>query len=691
MTHRSPSDDAPEHLPAPDRSMQRLLAPSAIAVVGASPHPDKIGHVLLRNLADFPGRVEPVHPTATEVLGRRAYPTVAAIPDPVDLALLAIPPEATPKALRDCVDARVGAAVIYSGGWAETGEAGKRLQDELRAIAREGGVRLLGPNTSGFIAPERGIFATFVADLPQVVSPGSLAIVAQSGGVNLSLCFQAQSEGLGVRLGIGLGNAADVSFPDILNWLAHDKGTAVVALAIEGVEDGRALVAAVERLSARRPVVALALGRADVSEFARSHTGALTGSYRLKRAALAQAGAVVVDNLTELVDAASALGAVRLPPLADAGVGVVTGQAGPGLLLMDALLARGLKVPPLSDGARARLRELLPPLTYQQNPVDTGRPTAAFGDVLRTVMQSPGIDVLAVSLLHEPNAVDPEAALKGSGPAVLQSQGPAAAYTELRSRMRRQGVALLPTPDRAAVAVAALAQDARGRFRRADAARDEDKAAITRYRPTGPWDEACAKGLLGELGIRSPERVVCSTRSEARTALARLGAPLAVKLLRAGVSHKTELGGVHLNVSTLAQLESALDAIGKIEGARYLLEKMVPDGPELLAAARRDVVFGPIVVLGSGGVAADLEDDVAIRLAPVGAAQTRWMLSELASAARYRGFRGAPAVDEIELGGVLSRLGDLIVARKDIELVEINPLRVTIKGLCALDAVVAGS
>ncbi len=679
-----------ETLSAASVSMNRLLAPASIAVVGASPHPDKIGNVLMRNLAGFAGRLEPVHPTATEVLGRTAYRTVSAIPGSVDLALLAIPPEATANAITDCVSAGVGAAVIYSGGWGETGETGRKRQDELRAIARDGGLRLLGPNTSGFIAPHAGIYATFVADLPDTVNAGSLAIVAQSGGVNLTLCFQAQNEGLGVRLGIGLGNAADVAVPDVLNWLAEDEGTSAVVLALEGVADGRALVAAVRRLTERCPVVALTVGRSDVTEFARSHTGALTGSYRLKRAALAQAGAVVVDDLTELMDAAAALSAVRLPPLEHAGVGVVTGQAGPGLLLADALLSRGQRIPSLSDEVCKRLATILPPLTYQQNPVDTGRPTAAFKDVLHVVKSSPGIDVLAVSLLHEPNAVDPVIVMQGSGPAVLQSQGPADAMVRLRAQMRAHGVAVFPTPERAAAAVSALVRDARARHQRT-LPTGGDRRKVPSFRPDNAWNEAQAKELLALLDIRSPERVVCSSRAEAHKAMTKLGPPVAVKLLQAGVAHKTELGGVHLNVSTTAQLDAALDAIDKTHGARYLLERMAPMGPELLVAARRDDVFGPIVVLGSGGTGAEIEDDVAIRLAPLNDREAGRMLSELTSAARYRGFRGAPAVDEPELGRLLARLGDLLVTREDIELVEINPLRVTPAGLVALDAVVTAA
>jgi len=670
----------------------RLLAPRSVAVVGASPGAGKIGNVLMRNLAGFPGPVFPVHPTAPEVLSRRAFASVSAIPEDVDLALLAIPAEAVPGAIKDCAAKGVGGAVIYSGGWAESGDAGRARQEEILGVARAAGVRLLGPNTSGFVRPGRGLFATFVADLPRTIKDGPLAIVAQSGGVNLTLCFLAENEGVGVRLGVGLGNAVDVGFADVLAALAEDDGASVVALAIEGIAEGRAFFEAVERLAARRPVVAVKVGRADVSSFARSHTGALTGSYRVTRAALAQAGAVVVDDLTELMDAARALGAARLPPLADPGVGVVTAQAGTGLLLADALLARGVRLPTLGAETRARLSRLLPPLTFQENPVDTGRPSATFGDVLRAVREAPGVDLLAVSLLHEPDAVDPATALAGAAPAVLSSQGPREEIDALRARVAAARVPLFATPDRTARAVHALVRDARRRSQRMAAAGDAWTVAVPETRPaTGRWDEDAGKALVAALGIATPRRVVCATRDEARAALATLGGPVAVKLLHEAVLHKTEVGGVHLAIADEAALARALDAIDRTAGARYLVEEMAPAGPELLVGARRDASFGPIVVLGAGGIGAEAEDDLAVRLAPLSRAEARGMLSELASAWRYRGHRGAPAVDEEALASALAALGALITARTDIAEVEVNPLRVTARGLFALDALVVGT
>jgi acetyltransferase len=369
-------------------------------VIGASATPGKAGNALVGSLAGFGGPVFAVNPRGEPVGGRPGYERIGEVPEAVDLALLAVPVPAVLGALAECAEARVGAAVVHSGGWAEAGGEGTELQAALTAFGRETGLRILGPNTSGFFDPGTGLCASFVrtaAELPA----GGLAIVAQSGGVNHALAFQAAGESIGIRLGVGLGNAVDVGFAEVLRHLAGDDSVEVVALAVEGVSDGRRLVDAVEEVAARVPVVALKTGRTDVDAFSRSHTGALTGSWRVTRAALAQAGAVVVDDLTALVDAAQALRLVRLPASAEPGVGVVTGQAGPGLLLADELAYRGTALPELPAATLARLSELLPPITFQRNPIDTGRPTETFGAVLDAVGAADGIDLLAVYLLDE--------------------------------------------------------------------------------------------------------------------------------------------------------------------------------------------------------------------------------------------------------------------------------------------------
>lgn len=692
-----------------------------MAVVGASASPGKAGHELVRALEPFPGEVAPVNPRGGEIAGRQTYRSVEELPVAPELALIAVPPPALPSALRDCAAAGVGAAVVYTGGLAESGREGEAIQAELGRIADDSGIRILGPNTSGFLRPGARLFASFVAAARRIPA-GGLAIVSQSGGINHALAFLAAGEGLGVRLAVGLGNAVRTDFADVVDHLRLDPGVEAIALHLEGVADGRALFEAVERAAARVPVVALKAGRADVGELARSHTGALAGEWRLTRAALAQAGAVVVSDSVELIDAARALCASRLPPRADPGVGIVSGQAGPALVMADKLRSAGVRTPELREETRARLADLLPAITYQRNPVDTGRPGPSFPEVLRLVAADPAVDALGVYQLHEPEAADPRQLLGALDPrrvpAVLATAGPAPELAALREAGAEMRVPVYPTPERAARALRSLVVDSRARERRGRAgARGETAAPGPAFHgeggsdagerrpgprehrapaeaPSGdgrhPLNENEAKGLLEAAGIRTPARAACASREEALAALGRVGPPVAVKRLDRALQHKSEAGAVHVGVRDRSGLERALEAIDAAAtgpGEGYLLERAVPAGPELIAGARVDPHYGPVVLLGAGGLLAEAIEDVSMRLAPLAHAEAAEMLPELRGRRAFEGFRGAPAVDPDELGGVLLALSRLITeAEGGLVEIEANPLRATPEGLVALDA-----
>lgn len=677
-----------------------LFDPRGIAVVGASRNPGKLGAAMARSLSGFGGFLAPVNARDDTM-----YPSVgaAAAAGPVDLALLCVPAAACADVLAEAAAAGVGAAVVCGGGFAEAGGDGIEHQRRLGAIARHSGIRLLGPNTSGFLAPHTRLTASFVPGAHRV-APGAVAVVAASGGVNHALAFALTEAGHGVSLAVGLGNGAGVTAPDVLDHLADDPRTAAVALHVESVADGPRLVASVRRLTETRPVVALVVGRHDVGAFAASHTGALATSWRTTRAALAQAGAVLVADERELVDAVGALAVTRARPCADPGVGVVTAQAGPGLLLLDDLRGRGIRVPELTPGTRETLAGLLPPLTFQRNPVDTGRPGSELGAVLAAVGADPGVDVVAGYVLHEPDAVDVVAAvtegMTGGVPVVVGLGGVGEEVARDRRALRESGVAVADDARGVAAATAALLADAHARTARpATAAQLADAHART-TRPAGsaPWqaptglatryDEHTGKGLLEQLGVTTMPRHACADRAAAHAAFDSIDAAVAVKLLDADVLHKTEIGGVHLGVSTHADLDAALDELDAAGARRYLVEAMAPAGIDLVVGARRDVVFGPVVLVGLGGTVAEALADVAIRLAPLSPGEAAGMPSELAGRALLAGWRGGPVLDPDDLGTIVSRLGDLLVAHPLLDEIEVNPLRLTPQGLIALDAVI---
>lgn len=669
--------------------LDALFAPRAVAVLGASTVPAKLGAVMARSLTAFPGPVLGVARAADPARGVYASLAdgVAATGAPVDLVISCVPAHATPGALRDAAAAGARAALVCAGGFAEVGGDGERLQRELADVVRETGLRLLGPNTSGFLVPHRSLTATFVPGAAAVPA-GGIAVVAASGGVNHALAFALAGEHAGVRLAVGLGNSVDVTSADVLDHLAADDGVGAVALHVESVDDGARLVAAVERLSDRVPVVALIVGRSDVGEFARSHTGALATSWRTTRAALRQAGAVLVDDERDLVDAVRALSGARLRPAPAPGVGIVTGQAGPGLLLADGLRTAGVQVPELAAATIDVLAALLPPLTFQRNPVDTGRPDPmTLPQVVRAVAADDAVDVVGLYALLEPDAFDLRAALPATPgvPLVVMTGGAPAQVQQALADLAADGRAACPTPAAGGTALRALVEDARTAWHRADdLVRPPAGAGLSRS-----LDEDEAKSLLARHGLASMPRRACPDRAAAHAALRELGGPVAVKLLDAAVLHKSELGGVHLGVQTADELDAALDALERAGARRVLVEQMAPAGPELLLGARRDPVFGPVVVLGLGGTTAEALADVAVRLAPLSRRQADGMLDDLAGRAVVEGFRGAAAVSRPALVDAVVAVALLLVANPGLGEVEVNPLRVLPDGrLAALDAVV---
>jgi len=678
---------------APD--LTALFEPRGVVVVGASTSPGKLGHAMAQSLESYAGSVRLVNARPSPGMFGSIADAVSSTAD-IDLAVMCVPASVTASAVRESADAGVRAALICAGGFAEAGGAGSGYAQDLDAVIAETGIRVLGPNTSGFFVPGDSLFASFVPGVREFGS-GSVAVVAASGGINHVLSFGLQEEGAGVSLGVGLGAGQDVTAPDVLRYLAAHEQTRAVILHVESIPDGRDLVDAVAALAASKPVIALIVGRNDVAEFAQSHTGALTTSWRTARALLRQAGAVVVDDEAHAVAAAIALSKGRARPQRAPGIGLISGQAGPGLVVADRLLGDGWTLPALSAHSARRLSDHLPPLTFQGNPVDTGRPGESFPDVVAVVSEDPSIDIIGVYAITEevidlPRAVARGLASEGSVAAVVAVDGTSTDVAAARRSARDSGIAIVRGPTPLARALSALAEDARlravldGEAPRARHARTPEPADGW----DGDWDEIRAKDLLGTLGIRTPLRRRCASRAEAQAALVTLGRSVAVKLVDADVFHKSDIGGVVLGVDSPQAMDAALDSLESIGASEFLVEEMAGAGVELVVGARIDEAFGPVVVVGLGGVAAEVMGDVAIRSAPLNERAASAMIDDLVAVDLVDGYRGAPAVDRSELGRILMSLGQVVAAGRIAE-VEINPLRVTADGLVALDAVVVAA
>ena len=440
-------------------NLQPLFRPDSIAVVGASATEGKLGYEAMANAVAFEGDVYPVNPSgAGRVFGEPFVGSVTHIDDGVDLALLAVPANVVPDVVAECGEAGVGGAVIYAGGFAEAGDGGDERQQAVVDAASEHDLALLGPNTSGFVAPASTLMASFAGGVERL-DPGGVTILAQSGGVAHQLAFSAHREGRGVATMVGLGNRANVGFREAIPYFDEDPNTDAIVLHVEGTDDGRALLEACRE--SETPVLAYKVGQADVGDFAESHTGALTGDHALYTAGFQQYGVPTVESTTELFDAGQAL--AESPEPDGANVGVVTAQAGPGIIIADRLQRAGATLPKLAADTQDRVGDILPGITYAQNPVDTGRPMPEFGDVIEAVAEDENVDAVLVYELFEEALGLPQEALDGLAervgkPVLFATEGPADPMAEDLQALRDADVPVFTSPERGAEAAAALAR-----------------------------------------------------------------------------------------------------------------------------------------------------------------------------------------------------------------------------------------
>jgi acetyltransferase len=669
-----------------------------VAVLGASRNPAKLGHRLVQNLLapGFTGEVYPVNPSGEAILGRDAVPRVEELPRGLDLALVSLPASAVLPAVRTLGARGCRICVILASGFGEIGREGRAVQDEIEAIARTTGMRIVGPNCMGVVNVPGRLNASYFWDVPR--QPGGISFVSQSGAYGGLFFREVRDRSLGVAKFLSIGNQCDLGFAECLAWLADDPDTRVVGLFVEGLRDGRAFVAAARRLARAKPVVALKGGRADAGRRAAgSHTGSLAGAWEIYRAAFAAAGVVAVDETEELFDAIAALDAQAARPPRDRAVAILTISGGPSVVAADAAEAAGLRVPALPEARRAALRAHLPSFGADGNPIDMTpqMEPGGFGPSVRLVLDAPEVSgAVAIDIgLDRPEYADALAA------AQLATDKPVVACTvdtpEMDRRLRVAGIPLVPGPERAVRAYRALVRRAELQRRspgssarqpvRALPAGLEERLATA----GGPLAHADARGLLQAYGVPFPRERVVAGAEEALSEGQEIGYPLVVKTARPDVLHRTEAGGVILSVADSEALVRALRALeARLGAGPVLVQEEVPRGLELLVGGRRDPSFGPTVLVGLGGVLAELLRDVSIGLAPLALDDARAMIVEGRRAELVRGYRGAAAVDEGALAEILVGVGDLLVERPTIAELDLNPLIASRGRIVAVDALV---
>lgn len=692
----------------------RLLNPQGIAIIGASSDLTRIGGQPIRALTEFgfAGNVYPVNPKYQEIKGLKCYPDIASVPQPCDVALVCVPAKFVPDTLRQCGQAGIDFAVVLSAGFREIGEKGAELQQELDAALQESGVRIIGPNSQGILGPNNSLFCGFGAPfMYQHPKGGRVAMITQSGGFGFAVMGLSEAQGVTFNYVISTGNEADLGALDLIDDFISRDDTDVIATYLEGVSDGRRLIALGKRaLAASKPILVWKVGNSAAGrQAAASHTANLSAGYELYRAAFREGAFVEVNDVDDLVDMSRAFGMHRFPN--GRNVAVVSVSGGAGVLLADRCEGLGLSLPELAESTLYELGKLLPSFSSYANPIDVTaqvfNDTSVFNKVLSVVARDPNADQLIVVLasvegmLAEKIATElVEVSRTTTKPIFVVSSAPPGRAEAAMLQFKNGNLAVYSTPGRAAKSAAALAEFAcrRGLDSDSEPVRVLAKKDLPSFGVSGILSEHKSKTVLRAYGIPIVDEVLMSVDEALQLQECPLDFPVVAKLESADLPHKTEAGAVKINIDSLAKLQSSI--LEMVESsAKYKknvridgvsLQEMA-DGLEVIVGAVRDPYFGPTIVLGLGGVFTELLQDVVHRFAPFDLKTAREMILQLRSAPLLTGYRGKPALDIDALADVLSRLSWLMVDHADvISEIDINPLFVRSqgKGVVAADALV---
>jgi acetyl coenzyme A synthetase (ADP forming)-like protein len=667
-------------------SLRPFFEPSSVAVVGASRRRGSIGGELFRNIleGDFAGAAYPVNRDGEPVAGVRAYRSIEEIPDAVDLAVISLPGAAVHEAAEQALRKGVRALVVISAGFAEIGREGAERQDELLALVRAHGARMIGPNCLGIAVAKRSLNATFAA---RSAPSGNIGFSSQSGALGLALLEAADARGLGLSAFVSIGNKADVSSNDLLEWWEDEDETKVVLMYVESFGNPRRFGRIARRLARRKPILAMKSGTtASGQRAASSHTAALAGSEAAVDALFRQAGVTRAGSLEELIDVAALLSSQPEPR--GRRVAVLTNAGGLGILCADACEAVGLELPEPSTATRERLASFLSPEASLANPVDMlgGATAATYGQALPALLEDPQIDSVVVLFVPTVTATAEQVAEELERTA-RESKEPKPVLAVVMSAagipgpLRRPGarIAAFGYPESAARALGRAAERADW-LRRPHGTVPElegvDRQAAERVVRDAleaegeAWlDPAATRELLLAYGLPLvPERLADSPE-DAVSAAGELGFPVVVKTAAAG-AHKTELGGVALDLGDEQSVRQAAERIG----GPVIVQPMIRGGAELLAGVVQDPVFGPLVAFGSGGVLAELIGEAAFRIAPITDMDAQELVTAGKAGRLVRGFRGAPPADEAALADLVLRLARLGEELPEVAELDLNPV-----------------
>ncbi len=682
-------------------SMARLFEPRSVAIIGASRERGKIGAEILHNVvsAGFRGAIYPINPSASEIEGVRCFPRLLDVPDSVDLAIVSVPAALVPAAIDDCVAKGVKGVVVITAGFSETGAEGRRREAALLDRIRDAGIRMVGPNCMGLVNtnPAVRLNATFAPIYPP---EGRVGLSSQSGALGLALLDYAARLNLGISTFVSVGNKADVSSNDLVQYWAEDPRTDVILLYLESFGSPGVFARIARRVARRKPIVAVKAGRSSAgARAASSHTGALAESDAVVDALFRQAGVIRTGTLEELFDVAALLAHQPVPR--GKRVAIVTNAGGPGILAADACEAQGLELPALASETAAALREFLPAAASVANPVDmlASAPPEHYARTLERVLADPNVDSVLVIFIP-PIATDTDAVARAIGQGTRAAGEKPVLAIFMSARGAPEILKPIPSyafPEPAAIALARAVRYGAWRDRPPgavpelpDVRRGEAEAVVAAAlaRGGGWLDAAECDRLLAAFGIPTAPLRLAATPAAAAAAAEELGLPAVLKAVGPAIVHKTGVGGVRVGLETAAAVRAAAEQMAsRIEGLTgFLVQPQVSGGVEVIVGVVRDPTFGPLVVYGSGGTLVELLADAAFRLHPLTDADAAAMLDEVRGTALLRGYRGAPRADEAALRDILLRVSALVETCPEVREMDLNPVKVLAKGARVLDA-----
>ncbi len=692
-----------------------FFAPERVAVIGATENPGSVGRTLFWNLISNPfgGVVFPVNPKRSHVLGVKAYPNIRAVPEQIDLAVVVTPAVAVPKVISDCVESRVKAAIVISAGFKELGPEGARLEQEALGQARRGKIRIIGPNCLGVMSPTTGLNATFAAAMAR---PGNIGFISQSGALCTAVLDWSLREMVGFSAFVSIGSMADVGWGDLIDYLGDDPRTRSIIIYMESIGDARGFLSAARDVALSKPIIVIKAGRSEAAaKAAASHTGTLAGSDDVLEAAFRRCGVLRVQTMGQLFYVAEVLG--KQPRPQGPRLAILTNAGGPGVLATDTLIGVGGKLAELAPETMDALNGILPREWSHGNPIDIlGDATPErYAKAVEIVAKDPNTDgllaVLTPQAMTDPTQIAEQLKpfAKLDGKPILASWMGGTGVAAGESILNRAGIPTFAYPDTAARVFHYMWQytySLRGLYETPVLPTDYDESAAAREEAAKTIDaarkagrtlltEAESKQLLAAYGIPTVETRVATSEKEALKAAKELGFPVVLKLHSETITHKTDVGGVQLNLRNEDAVRRAYRAIEtsvrEKAGAEHFqgvtVQPMVKlDGYELILGSSLDAQFGPVLLFGTGGQLVEVFKDRALGLPPLNTTLARRLMERTKIYTALKGVRGRKPVDLAGLEQIMVRFSHLVAEQRWVKEIDINPLLASEDRLVALDA-----